>query len=48
MYQEDGEAGRQKFNQYSRLLAVPLGFLQGFGLMTMLQGQGILGKFPFG
>ncbi|MEK7069715.1 MAG: preprotein translocase subunit SecY, partial [Patescibacteria group bacterium] len=47
MYQEDGEAGRQKFNQYSRLLAVPLGFLQGFGLMTMLQGQGILGQISF-
>lgn len=47
MYQEDGESGRQKFNQYSRLLAVPLGFLQGFGLMTMLQGQGILGQVSF-
>ena len=47
MYQEDGEAGRQKFNQYSRLMAVPLGFLQGFGLITMLQGQGILGQISF-
>jgi len=42
MYQEEGEAGRQKFNQYSRILAIPLGFLQGFGLLTMLQNQGIL------
>jgi len=47
LYQEEGEAGRQKFNQYSRLLTVPLGFLQGFGLMTMLQGQGILGQISF-
>ena len=44
MYQEEGEAGRQKFNQYSRILTVPLAFLQGFGLMTMLQGQGVLGS----
>lgn len=47
MYQEDGEAGRQKFNQYSRLLTVPLGFLQGFGLMAMLQSQGVLGQISF-
>ena len=47
LYQEEGEAGRQKFNQYSRLLTVPLGFLQGFGLITMLQGQGILGQISF-
>jgi len=42
MYQEDGEAGRQKFNQYSRLITVPLAFIQGFGLLTILQRQGIL------
>lgn len=29
MYQEAGEAGRQKFNQYARLLTVPLALLQG-------------------
>lgn len=42
MYQEAGEAGRQKFNQYSRLLSAPLAFLQGFGLLTLLNSQGIL------
>ncbi|RJQ32664.1 preprotein translocase subunit SecY [Candidatus Parcubacteria bacterium] len=47
LYQEEGEAGRQKFNQYSRLLAVPLAFLQGFGLLTMLQNQGILTQISF-
>lgn len=45
LYQEEGEQGRQKFNQYSRLLTVPLGFLQGFGLLTMLQSQGVIGQF---
>ena len=42
MYQEDGEAGRQKFNQYSRLLTFPLALVQGFGLLTILERQGIL------
>ncbi len=42
MYQEDGEAGRQKFNQYSRLLTVPLAALQGFALLTLLEKSGVL------
>lgn len=40
--QEEGEAGRQRFNQYSRLLTVPLALVQGFGLLTILERQGIL------
>ena len=43
MYQEEGEAGRQKFNQYSRMVTVPLAVLQGFGLLTLLSRQGVLG-----
>ena len=42
MYHEGGEAGKQKFNQYSRLLTVPLAFLQGFGLLALLERQGVL------
>lgn len=42
IYQEEGEAGRQRFNQYSRLLTVPLAFMQGFGLLLLLERQGIL------
>lgn len=41
MYQEEGEAGRKKFAQYSRFLTVPLAFLQGFALMAVLARQGI-------
>ncbi|MBZ1345069.1 MAG: preprotein translocase subunit SecY [Candidatus Nealsonbacteria bacterium] len=37
LYKEEGEAGRQKFNQYGRLLAVPLSFLQGYGMLSLLQ-----------
>ena len=39
--QEEGEAGRKKFAQYSRILAVPLAILQGMGLLLLLQKQGI-------
>lgn len=42
LYQEEGEAGRQKFNQYSRLLTVPLAIVQGFGLLTLLSRQGVV------
>ncbi|MEK7599332.1 MAG: preprotein translocase subunit SecY [Patescibacteria group bacterium] len=47
IYEEEGEAGRQKFNQYSRLLTVPLAILQGFGLLMLLDKQGILGALSF-
>jgi preprotein translocase subunit SecY len=47
MYQEEGEAGRQKFNQYSRILTVPLAMVQGYALLAMLEKQGILGNLTF-
>lgn len=42
MYQEEGDAGRKKFAQYSRYLTVPLAFIQGFSLLTILERQAIL------
>src|SRR3989344_8826726 len=33
IYQEEGEAGRARFNQYSRLLTVPLALLQSYALI---------------
>jgi len=42
MYQESGEAGRQKFNQLTRYATVPLATLQGFGMITLLRNQGII------
>ena len=42
MYQEDGEAGRKKFAQFSRMITVPLAIVQGFALMLLLKKQGIL------
>jgi preprotein translocase subunit SecY len=42
MYQEEGEAGRKRFTQYSRLLTVPLAAIQGFSLLAILETQSIL------
>lgn len=42
LYTEEGEAGRAKFTQYSRMLTLPLAVLQGFGFLTLLQSQGVI------
>lgn len=42
IYSEEGEAGRKKFTQYSRLLTIPLAAFQGFALLSILESQGIL------
>ncbi len=42
MYREDGDAGRQKVNQYGRLLTVPFAFAQTYGMLTLFQNQGVL------
>ncbi|MEK7520367.1 MAG: preprotein translocase subunit SecY, partial [Patescibacteria group bacterium] len=44
MYQKSGELGRQKFNQYTRLLTVPFAALQGYGLLALLQSQGVIDR----
>src|SRR3989344_2545975 len=43
MYKYEGEAGRMKFNQYSRMLTVPLAALQGYGFLVLLSRQGVIG-----
>jgi preprotein translocase subunit SecY len=51
LYTEEGEAGRAKFTQYSRLLSLPLAILQGFGFLKLLESQGVitgLSTFEFG
>ncbi|MEK7071566.1 MAG: preprotein translocase subunit SecY [Patescibacteria group bacterium] len=42
IYHEEGEAGRKRFTQYSRLLTVPLAAIQGFSLLAILESQSIL------
>jgi preprotein translocase subunit SecY len=42
IYKEEGEAGRQKFNMWTRWLTVPLAVLQTFSMVTLLRSQGVL------
>ena len=42
MYQEEGEIGRKKFAQYSRLITVPLAIVQGYAILTLLTSQKIV------
>lgn len=44
LYKEEGEAGRQKVNQYGRILTVPLAALQGFAMLSLLQRQEVIGN----
>jgi preprotein translocase subunit SecY len=39
---KEGESGRQKINQYTRLLTVPLSILQSIGMYALLRNQGII------
>ncbi len=42
MYHEEGQAGRERVTQYSRLLAIPLAALQAFAFITLFQRNGII------
>ena len=42
MYQEEGDAGRMRFAQYSRYLTVPFAFIQAFGFLLLLQQNGVV------
>ena len=51
MYQEEGEAGRTKFAQYSRFLTLPIAAVQGISFLILLERQGVLpalSPFQFG
>ncbi|HET6381705.1 MAG TPA: preprotein translocase subunit SecY [candidate division Zixibacteria bacterium] len=38
----EGEYGRNRINQYTRLLTVPLAFAQGFGFSVLLEQAGVI------
>lgn len=44
IYKEEGEAGREKFNQWTRWLTVPLAALQTIGMISLLRSQQIMGQ----
>ncbi|MBU6388709.1 preprotein translocase subunit SecY [Patescibacteria group bacterium] len=43
-YFEEGEAGRAKFIEWSRLLTIPIAILQGIGFLFLLQSQGVIAQ----
>lgn len=47
MNQEEGEAGRKRFSQYSRMLTVPFGIVQGYAFIKLMQSQGVLAQLSF-
>ena len=46
IYYEEGEIGRAKFNQYGRILTVPLALIQSFGFLNFLSAEGIIFLTP--
>lgn len=42
LYKEEGEQGRQIFNQYTRMLTVPLAIIQSMSTLTLLRSQNII------
>lgn len=42
LYQEEGELGRKRFAQYSRLLSLPMAILQGIAFLLLLTQQGVI------
>lgn len=45
---KEGEYGRQKINQYTHWLTVPLAMAQGYGQLLLLQRQGVIANVGFG
>ena len=41
-YFEEGEVGRAKFIEWSRLLTIPVAIMQGVGFLFLLQSQGVI------
>jgi preprotein translocase subunit SecY len=44
----EGEYGRQRLNQYTRYLTVPMALLQAFGILSALNAQGVIIGSDFG
>ncbi len=43
MYKEEGEAGRQKFNQYARIATAPLASLQAYAMLMLFERREVIG-----
>jgi len=48
LYHEEGETGRKKFTQYTRMLTLPLSVIQGISFLMILERAGVITTFtPF-
>ncbi len=47
MYYEEGARGQAKFNQYSRMITVPLAMVQSYGFLTLLISQNVINRPDF-
>ena len=45
--QKEGEYGREKINQYTRFLTIPLAIIQSFGIIAILRSQGVIQQLDF-
>jgi preprotein translocase subunit SecY len=43
---QKGELGRNRINRITHLLTVPLAALQGYGMLSILRMQGVMGSLP--
>ncbi|HEY7464210.1 MAG TPA: preprotein translocase subunit SecY [Candidatus Limnocylindria bacterium] len=43
----EGEYGRNRINQYTRMLTVPMAFAQGYGFSVLLSSNGVIPANPF-
>jgi len=41
-YREEGEMGRRKFQQVTRILTVPFALIQSYGMITLLKSQNVI------
>lgn len=44
MYYEEGARGQAKFNQWSRMITVPLALVQAYGFLMLLISQGVINR----
>jgi len=47
LYKGSGEEGKKKFEQYGRILTVPLAAVQGFSMLVLFTKQGLIGEMDF-
>jgi len=45
MFKEEGAAGKQKINQYGRIMTIPLALVQAYAMLSLLQRSGAIGVF---